>query len=670
MDSVKYRLFKEQQSKLAELLSDSSQSISELEMAQCATILSRLSEKIKSDSFKVLVVGTFNNGKSSFINSLLGEAVLPAYSLPTTAVINEIKYGAEKRVVLHFKKELPDEMPSSVPAAALQHMDRYGRVNVPPMEVPYEDLEQFVVIPIDCTDPKQMLLETPYEKVELFWPLDLLKEGVEIIDSPGLNECKTRTGITMDYVTKADAVLFVLNATALCAQDEMSFIENNLKAQGFEEPFFIVNKIDLVSDRETPRIKQYANMVLSQYTTNDIFFVSAMKAIEAQKANDASLYTASGIENLEKVLTDFLVSQKGKAKLLQPARELSRIVNEDVLYKSIPMQRQMLGNSLSDLITKQNELTPKLAQLTAKKDLVYGQMKSRIEMCSMEVKRASEQQSIALAGQISAWLKDYNPTTSLGLVPSEERVKALADEIFEYLRGRIEKAQQEWQTKCLSPLIDSRTALLFDSVEDKVAEIHKELDKIKMDLSGGRIEGASIPTWKRVAGATLGLAFGGVDQMINGATNGIGASLVKSIMVEMGCLALVIALQISNPLLWIPMLMAPGFIGTLSGAAKAQQQVKDKIRVAVCASISEKSVEQASKISGAVESKLMSYADGVVNSLQNEIADIQKQLDSIVEAARSGQEMIDRKTATIAMAEEKLQGVSVRLNTFLFDLVN
>jgi hypothetical protein len=64
-------------------------------------------------------------------------------------------------------------------------------------------------------DPREMLLESPYEKVELFWPLELLKNGVEIIDSPGLNEHATRTKVTMDYLRRADAILMVLNAQAI-----------------------------------------------------------------------------------------------------------------------------------------------------------------------------------------------------------------------------------------------------------------------------------------------------------------------------------------------------------------------------------------------------------------------------------------------------------------------
>ena len=77
------------------MLMISSDVIKYLNMSNYSDSLSKLSEKVNNDTFKIQVVGTFKNGKSTFINALLGSHVLPAYSLPCTAVINEVKYGKE-----------------------------------------------------------------------------------------------------------------------------------------------------------------------------------------------------------------------------------------------------------------------------------------------------------------------------------------------------------------------------------------------------------------------------------------------------------------------------------------------------------------------------------------------------------------------------------------------
>ena len=64
-------------------------------------------ERLRHASFKILVVGEFNRGKSTFINALLGEETLPSCITPTTAVINVVKYSLDKKAVLHFYNPLP-----------------------------------------------------------------------------------------------------------------------------------------------------------------------------------------------------------------------------------------------------------------------------------------------------------------------------------------------------------------------------------------------------------------------------------------------------------------------------------------------------------------------------------------------------------------------------------
>ena len=51
--------------------------------------------------------------------------------------------------------------------------------------------------------------------------MDLLKDGVEIVDSPGLNENPVRTQVTMEYLSKADAIIFVFSALAMGSAERL-----------------------------------------------------------------------------------------------------------------------------------------------------------------------------------------------------------------------------------------------------------------------------------------------------------------------------------------------------------------------------------------------------------------------------------------------------------------
>lgn len=330
LDQEKLNRFRIQKERLGGMLSDASEVINDLNMSSASENLDKLSKKVNNDTFKIQVIGTFKNGKSTFINSLLGEAVLPAYALPCTAVINEVKYGENKEAILYFRNPLPENLPASISPKAFAHMQKHNMKDVPPLHIEYSELEDYVVIPMG-EDPKEMLLESPYEKVELFWPLEMLKEGVEIIDSPGLEEDDTRTRVTMDYLTKADAILFVLTADKLCSKAELDFIENNLHEFGFTDPFFIVNRFDLIPDNQREGIMRFAKMKLSEFSTNEIFYISAQQALDGEMQGNPALYEKSQMGAFTKRLSEFLTKDKGKIKLSQPARELKRILNTNTL---------------------------------------------------------------------------------------------------------------------------------------------------------------------------------------------------------------------------------------------------------------------------------------------------------------------------------------------------
>lgn len=64
--------------------------------------LTRLRHLVTESMFRVIVVGGFSRGKSTLINALLGDKVLPAKMTPTTAVITVIKYGEQPRALVYF----------------------------------------------------------------------------------------------------------------------------------------------------------------------------------------------------------------------------------------------------------------------------------------------------------------------------------------------------------------------------------------------------------------------------------------------------------------------------------------------------------------------------------------------------------------------------------------
>ena len=104
------------------------------------TTITPLIEQLRQATFKVLVIGEFKRGKSTFINALLGEKILPSAAAPCTAIISEVKYGAEKGATIYFNDSV-EELPKSLAEDIVKYINQHKAKGViPPLEVPFERL--------------------------------------------------------------------------------------------------------------------------------------------------------------------------------------------------------------------------------------------------------------------------------------------------------------------------------------------------------------------------------------------------------------------------------------------------------------------------------------------------------------------------------------------------
>lgn len=669
LDQEKLNPFRVQREHLGSMLSQAAGVVNDLNMTSASENLEKLSQKVNNDTFKIQVVGTFSNGKSTVINSLLGEEVLPAYALPTTAVINEVKYGEKKEAILHFRNPLPEVLPSSLSPKAMEHMKQHGMQNVPPLRINYNEIEDFVVIHIG-EDPQEMLMESPYEKVELFWPLPILKEGVEIIDSPGLNETTTRARVTINYLSKADAILFVLAADHLCSLDEMEFIENNLQAYGFTDPFFVVNRFDLIKPQEIDRVKQFAELRLRDFTTNPIYYISAQDALNGTITHDNDKIEKSGIIPFVTNLTNFLTKDKGKIKLSQPARELKRILNNEALYKVIPSQKAMLDSSLDDVKARYETTRPQLDALKQKKEQAISKLTLRIEQSKHEFKRAVNQNVISVTEMIPGWIKAYEPKASIGLIPTKAKISAVVVEISDYVNKKILEQQKKWRDEVMIPLVNEKSAYIFESSEQDLTNLYEEIDEISIRVSGNRdIEPQQVPVWQRIAGAAGGLLIGCPDIAVAAGMNGINKELIKNIALVLGTEAVLgLFIGFANPFVLVGGILAAILGGGFSGKA-AMNSLKTKLSDAFVTSISKNADENSTKIVESIAAKLIELSSEISTALDNDINQVEQQVKGIIAEMEQGKANVQNRKQILASCEAKITELSTELDAFTFELI-
>lgn len=669
LDQEKLNRFRIQKERLGGMLSDASEVINDLNMSSASENLDKLSKKVNNDTFKIQVIGTFSNGKSTVINSLLGEEVLPAYALPTTAVINEVKYGDNKEAILYFRNPLPENLPASLSVKALEHMKEHGMKNIPPLHISYNEIEDYVVIPMG-EDPKEMLLESPYEKVELFWPLPMLKEGVEIIDSPGLNESDTRARVTMDYLSKADAILFVLAADHLCSKDEMEFVENFLNAYGFTDPFFVVNRFDLIQEREKERVIKFAEMKLAGFTTNPIYCISAQKALDGLVKHDAGLIEESRITPFVTHLTNFLTKDKGKIKLSQPARELKRILNNEALYKVIPNQRAMLDSSLDEVRVRYDAAKPKLEMLKTKKEQLISKLKLKIEQSKHEFIRASNRNYLSVAEMIPGWINTFQPKNKFSVIPTKSKATIVVSEITDYVVGKLETQQKEWKKSVLQPLVEERSQYIFESAEQDLTNLYAEIDSLNVSISGQHdVDPNTVPLWQRIAAGAGGLLLGDIGLAFSGGVNGFSKDLAKVAGLEIGAGALLYFIGALNPFTLVAVLLTAIITSWNSSSSGAMKRTKEMVSEQIVNQLTANADENSSQMAEAICQKLDDIANSISTAIDVEIGQTEEQVQSIIAEMQRGQASIDARKQVINSCENKITALSTDLDAFTFELI-
>jgi len=666
-----YQDYKEKQTKLAGLIEETSKIIAGLKMEQYSKSLDGLSKKIAADNLKIQVLGTFKNGKSTFINSLLGQDILPAYAIPTTAIINEVKYGEKPKAVLYFMNPLPDKIYEEIPEKALAHMKKYNMKNIPPMEIPHDGIEDYVVIPMGM-EHKDALKESPFEKVELFWPLEILKNGIEIIDSPGLNENPIRTKVTMEYLKKADAIIFVFTALAICSAKEMEFLDDILVPQGFgdKDIYCIVNRFDnLINDKERDRVKNYANNKLNAYA-KELFCVSAYNALEGKMKHDENLYIQSGMPAFEKSILQYLTHERGNIKLASPTRELGRIIRQDTLDRIIPERKSAFDTDIKVLKARYEEAKPKLDQMEKKKLMMDNRITTLIDGMMPDIRRCIITYFNELQGKIKVWVEEYEPVTEVSMLHLHRDAEKLTDEISDFLIQKVDHEQNLWVNKTLQLLLTDKVQGMITSIEANLEKFFVELDQIKMDISGIDNRNVDeIPLWQRVVAAGGGFLVSGYGGAALGATTGLTKDFAKGLALQVSAYLALAFVGLLNPVTIIAVIIA----SVLGGGLKAKNDIVKKVKKGVAENYSDKimgaSATTIEHFMEDIKKKISEIGATIVNSMDTEIYEVQLQVESIIKEMELGQENIERQKKELTAKEEQLRRISRDLDEFIYQLV-
>lgn len=639
------------------------------ETEKCATLLKRLRE----DTFKVVIMGRFKVGKSTFINALLGNGeILPAKATPCTAIINEVKYSKDERyAIIHFKHPIPTPMPKLAPKVKA-YIEKFAGKPVNPIKIKPEDINQFVVINDEAEDQKEGTVQAPFERAEIFWDLPLCEQGVEIIDTPGLEENIARTIVTKSYLSQADAIVFVLDCNALYSESEKGAIQEDVLSAGHEYAIFVCNRINQIKDKDKEELKGRAYKMLQDKTRlgkEGIVFVNAEAAKDSKAVNDMDKYAQTGMLEFEEQLSKVLVNKRGNIKLVQPAKQLESAI-EYALATAIPNERQMLSTSTDEIQKRLQKELPNLENLRRQKEYLTIQLDTEIKEICRETELLLQQHFNVISSNMPRIVNGIVCVSHVTWNPfkAKQSVKDFTNELIEKLQRKLTKDTDEWQKSELEVFISSKLQKLADKFQTKITDIFIEIEKVKLRIAG--LSDADNPTTaERVSASVIGLLTG-VGFIATGVGGALGFSKEFVTVLAAQIAAGVILswyIGITNPFT-IVMMLAIAFKGAQWAMGKAEEKIRNKIGEQVQAQLLEEKEESIRKAVAVIREKLEQGSENVFTAIDNELQSVEKLVEQIKREKEAGEQSVKAKLAQLDQKATTFRGLLANLQSFITNM--
>ncbi len=368
-------------STLGRRLSDLSHYLDEHELADAPIqeALATLTQRLSGEKLVVAFVAEFSRGKSELINAIFfadaGKRVLPATPGRTTMCPVELAYDPEEPPMLSL---LPiDTRLEGLSLGELRTQPRaweHVALNVKQPDELSQALMQVMRTRWVTQDEARMLgfwdddrpdenpprdnegrVQVPQWRHALInYPHPLLKQGLVVLDTPGLNAIGAEPELTLSLLPSAHATVFILGADTGVTKSDMAIWRDHLDTHNLAR-FVVLNKIDALVDPLATAQEVAAQIESQRQTTartldigpERVFPLSARQALAARVAGDPHALAASRLVELEQALSTQLLPQR--------RRVMQQVVDAAVSQVQTHVSRR-LGDSRRQLAEQMLEL--------------------------------------------------------------------------------------------------------------------------------------------------------------------------------------------------------------------------------------------------------------------------------------------------------------------------
>jgi len=440
--------------------------------------IARAFARLRDDRLSVAFVAEFSRGKSELINAIFfsdyGQRIVPSSPGRTTMCPTEFAWEPDvppsirllpietraERLATSDYRDVADAwtvVPLDLSAPALMH-ESFLQVSLT-RRVPPDEAQRYGLYDPEDADLAAMLgsdglVEIPRWRHALInVPHPLLKQGLVILDTPGLNAIGTEPELTLNLIPNAHAVLFLLAAETGVTKSDIDVWRTHIgNGPG---RIVVLNKIDALWDELRTEEENEAAITRQQHDAarllgvadTQVYPVSAQKALVGKITGDYDLFEKSRMGALEGALLHELI----------PARqEILRQQLQDDLAALTGAQSTVLGARSRDLVEQLQELQ----SLRGKNQGVITHMMRRVEMEKKE---------------FDASLFKMQGTRAVFATLSTELYSAIGMDVA---REYVEAVRTALESARFSAGMRAPVRVFFDEVRASLATAQSKIDEI------------------------------------------------------------------------------------------------------------------------------------------------------------------------------------------------
>ena len=352
-----------------------------------------LRERLIAGQFRLAVLGQFKRGKSTLLNALLGDQLLPTDILPVTAIPTFIGHGEETAVLVTFAG---DESAVSFDSASGQSLGDF--------------LNEYVT---ETGNPENY---RKVERVEVSHPAELLRQGIVLIDTPGIGSThKHNTEVAYQILPQCDAALFLVSPDPPITEAELTYLKDI--QQRLPRTFFLLNKVDFLDNAERIASLRFLADQLAPLCDGipQVLPISARNGLDSRQKNDVEGWKNSGLQQVEQNLIDFFAREKQQILHASLSRKISDQLNGVIMQMKLSLSALMLPEAeLKQRIGQFRQSLPAIErEKEAAADVLSGDLKRIVKRLTSEVDILRRCAKEAILSPVENYIKTISDTEEL-----------------------------------------------------------------------------------------------------------------------------------------------------------------------------------------------------------------------------------------------------------------